>query len=180
MKLIWSLFEALPLLDNYQLLITHAERASARDAWRERALAHLHELLTRFDATRAARAIKPWAWLAADPAATLVEIHLHEKAADTAWEIARTRELPSALWLRLAAARETDHPRDALPLYLREAQSQIARTGRSAYEAAMPLLKKVKSLHQRIGQPEAWTAQLAALRAQHKAKRSFLPMLDQL
>ena len=180
MKLVWSLFEARPSLDDSRLLIAHAERASARAAWRERALAHLHALLARHDATRSARAANPWAWAGPDPASTLVEIHLHEKAFETAWEIARTRELSSELWLRLAAARENEHPRDAIPLYLREAQTQIARTGRTAYEAAIRQLKKVKALHHRLGQPEAWTAQLAALRVQHKAKRSFLPMLERL
>jgi hypothetical protein len=180
MALIWSLFEARPFLDNYQLLITHAERASARAAWRERALAHLHTLLARHDATRTARAANVWSWQSANPASTLVEIHLHEKTPDAAWEIARSRELSSDLWLRLAASREADHPLDVIPLYLREAQTLIARTGRTAYEAAIPLVKKVKALHQRLGQPDAWTAQLAALRAQHKAKRSFLLLLDRL
>lgn len=69
---------------------------------------------------------------------------------------------------------------DAIPIYLREAQSLIARTGRPAYEAAIIHLKTIKALHIRLGQPDVWSAQLASLRARHKAKRTLLPLLADL
>ena len=62
-----------------------------------------------------------------DNPSVLVEIFLYEGNADEAWREAGVGGCSDSLWLRLAAAREKDHPEDAAPLYLKQAEAGIAR-----------------------------------------------------
>lgn len=179
LALIWRPFESFPSLENYQILQRHADRAAAWPAWRERALTHLRTKIAREEPPRSG-VTRPHVFWTAALSASLVRIYLWENDSEAAWLAAQNQRLERNLWLALAAAREASHPADALPVYLREAESLIAQTGRSSYEAALPHLKKVKALHLRLKQSTEWEALLERLRTVHKAKRTLLPLLTRL
>ncbi|EIP96640.1 hypothetical protein OpiT1DRAFT_01062 [Opitutaceae bacterium TAV1] len=178
LALVWRPFESHPTLENYQLLKRHAKRAAAWPDWRGRALDYLRTKIAREEPPR--KNVHPHAFWTAALSASLVRIHLWEKDVETAWLAAQDQRLPSDLWLELAAARAKTHPADAIPLYLREAESHISRTGKEAYRTAVTLLKKIRDLHLRLSQSAEWTALLNRLRTTHKAKRTFIALVSDL
>jgi hypothetical protein len=51
----------------------------------------------------------------------------YENDPEAAWREAQTGGCSDSLWLRLAAAREKEHPEDAGPIYLKQAEAAVAR-----------------------------------------------------
>jgi uncharacterized Zn finger protein len=113
-------------------------------------------------------------------AAALVEIHLWEKNAEAAWEAASRGTISDNLWLRLAAAREDDHPGDAVPIYRRLIETAVEQTNNTAYEEAIKMVKRLKPLLVRLDNPEDFRLYITLLRAKYKAKRNFIKLLDKL
>ncbi len=176
--LAWRQFEGRPSLENYRLLKSHADRAepSAWQSCRERALALLRQRLAK-PARRGRFAF--WSAESADRS-TLVEIFLWEKAPALAWAEAQAGDCDSGLMLRLAAVREKTHPADAIPIYLRRAETLVAQTNNRAYEEAARHLKKVKALHLALDRSHAWADLRTRLCTEHKAKRNFMALMANL
>lgn len=170
----WRQFEEQPSLETCQLLKAHADRAkpSAWAMWRERALELLRERIAR---VKQARPSPLWS---RDRSfrSTLVEIFLWEKDSDAAWREAQAGPCEAELMLRLAADREKTHPADAIPIYVRRAETLIEQKNNRAYEDAVRHLKKAKALHLTLGQPQEWAAIRARLYVEHKAKRNFMAL----
>jgi uncharacterized Zn finger protein len=80
--------------------------------------------------------------------------------------------------LRVAEAAEAERPREALELYRKHAEGLIGLQGRERYQAAARLLKKVKTLYDRLDEAEAWTRYVASLRTKYKRQRAFLEELQ--
>jgi uncharacterized Zn finger protein len=167
--LVWRLFELHPRLEEYQYLKRHAERAAVWPVWRKRALAHLCEKIACPDSS--------FSWEPMALSSALVRIHLWEKDPETAWLVAQQQKLDNNTGLELADARAKTHPADAIPIYLRAAESKISQTHASAYQDAIVWLKKIKELYFRLNQPSEWEAQLTRLRATYKPKRNFIALL---
>lgn len=170
MRLIWAQFAERPCLENYQKLHRFAGKAGQWPAYQQQALEHLDRLI-------AGQAGKRHYF---SNAAVLVEIHLWEKNPAAAWEAASRGDIPDSLWLKLAAAREVDHPGDAVPVYRRLIETAVAQTNNTAYEEAIKLLKRLKPLVVRLGMPAEFGQYIALLRAKFKAKRNFMKLLDKL
>jgi hypothetical protein len=49
----------------------------------------------------------------------LAEAYLLDNQPNQAWDAAKQGGVTERVWLRLAAARESQHPMDAIPIYLR-------------------------------------------------------------
>jgi uncharacterized Zn finger protein len=81
---------------------------------------------------------------------------------------------------RVADAVAAAHPERALEIYRRLAEDEIAATSASAYERAMPYLRKVRAVLHRTGRDADWKKYVAELRADNHRKRRFLEMLDGL
>ncbi|MBI5438271.1 MAG: hypothetical protein HY936_04905 [Nitrosomonadales bacterium] len=84
------------------------------------------------------------------------------------------------LWLKLAAAREEDHPGNAVPIYRRLIETAVGQTNNTSYEEAIKLLKRLKPLVMRLGMPTEFGQYVVLLRAKYKAKRNFIKLLDKL
>jgi uncharacterized Zn finger protein len=84
------------------------------------------------------------------------------------------------LWLRLARARATSHPADAIPVFLRAADQAIEEKNRASYRTAADLLAEARSLSARCGTDEAFLGHLVALRSTHRAKRALREELDRV
>ena len=109
---------------------------------------------------------------------TLVEILLADGDADAAWTEAHVGECSPELWLRLARHREKAHPADALRVYQQQIGPMLTRGGQAAYEEAAGLIKRIGLLSERLGRGDEFVRYRAEVRADHRAKRQFLRLLD--
>lgn len=62
----------------------------------------------------------------------------------------------------------------AVPAHLATA----SHSGRTAYEGAIQLLRRVREVVRRLGREEEYREYLAELRETHRRKRSFFGLLD--
>lgn len=177
MKLIWDEFLERPGVETYRILQEHAQRAEAAPEWRERAFA---EVRRRIQAQSKAKPRAASFWMVPDRGhSLLVELFLHEQNAEAAWHEAQEDGCSEGLWRTLAKEREKEHPEDAVPIYLRQAEASVDTTKNSGYEDALQLLLRAAPLMTRMGKGEEFARQLALLRGKYKAKRNFIKLLDQ-
>jgi uncharacterized Zn finger protein len=178
MKLMWADFLERPILETYKTLERHAKKAGAWLEWRERALAEIRLRIAK--AKEKSRGQTRPRWLPADDNnSPLVEIFLYEGDSEEAWREAQTGGCSDSLWLRLAVARETLHPEDAAPIYLRQAEAGIAATRNGRYEESVGLLAKAASVMKRLDRSPEFARQVEALRLQYKIKRNFIKLVEQ-
>ncbi len=158
-NLVWEEFARFSDPEHFRKLQIHARQGADHDwpRWRDRALAHLRGHQSRN---------------------ALVEILLADGDADAAWAEANAGECSPDLWLRLARQREKTHPADALRVYQQQIGPMLARGGQPAYEEAAGLVKRIGLLSERLGRSDEFTRYRAEVRADHRAKRHFLRLLD--
>jgi len=178
MKLMWAEFTERPYLATYQTLERHARKAKTWPEWRERAVAEIRQRIAR--AKEESRGKTPHRWMQPnDDHSQLVEIFLYEGGVDAAWREARDGGCSDGLWLRLAELREKDHPEDAAPVYLKQAEQAVGKVHNGRYGESVGLLVKAAAVMKRIDRSEEFVRQLEALRVKYKIKRNFIKLLDQ-
>jgi uncharacterized Zn finger protein len=179
MTLIWGQFERRTDLHTYTHLKEHADRAKQWPAWRLKALEFVQKITG--DAIRKPRPQQDrWTHYRPPDHSLLVEIHLWEKDAESAWQEAQVGGCSNSLWMQLAQHREKDHPADALAIYRKQIDPIVSRTNNEAYREATGLLRTIRQLMTRLGQQDQFTAYLADLRKTYKPKRNFMAMLARL
>jgi uncharacterized Zn finger protein len=109
----------------------------------------------------------------------LVEIFLYEGNTEEAWREAQAGGCSDSLWLRLAAAREKEHPEDAAPIYLKQAEAAILGTTNGRYEDSVGFLMKAASVMRRMDRAAEFVRDLEALRVKYKIKRNFIKLVEQ-
>jgi uncharacterized Zn finger protein len=107
----------------------------------------------------------------------LVPVLLEEGEIDEALRVMQSRAVPG-LELDVARAAEKARPEAALEIYRRHAEAQIRYRGRGSYQAACPLLKKVRDLSHRLGENAAWEQYIARLRQDNRSLRALQEELD--
>jgi len=178
MKLMWAEFSERPYLETYQTLERHARKAGNWPEWRERALAEIRRRIAT--AQEESRGQSRPRWIRPnDDHSQLVEIFLYERDAEAAWREAREGGCSDGLWLQLAAAREKEHPADAAPIYLKQAESAVVATRNGRYDDSVGLLVKAAAVMKRMGRSEEFVRRLDALRANYKIKRNFIKLVEQ-
>ena len=73
----------------------------------------------------------------------------------------------------VARAAEESRPHAAIELYRQFAERLIAMRDRKRYELACTYLVKVRALYEKLGEDEAWTGYVAALREQNRNLRAL-------
>jgi uncharacterized Zn finger protein len=178
LKLMWAEFSERAYLESYKALARHAKRASAWPEWRDRALAEIRLRIAK--AKEKSRDQTRPRWMQHDDNhSVLVEIFLYEGNADDAWREAGEGGCSDELWLQLAAGREKEHPEDAAPIYLKQAEAAIAATRNGRYEDSVGLLVKAAAVMKRTDRNGEFVSNLEALRVQYKIKRNFIKLVDQ-
>jgi uncharacterized Zn finger protein len=173
MKLMWAAFSERLGLETYKALEEHAKKADAWPEWRERALAQI-----RLAIAKTKRQTRPsWLLFQADNS-LVVEVFLYENNPEEAWREAQAGGCSDRLWLRLAGVREKEHPEDAAPIYLKQAEAGLP-TGNGSYEDSVELLMKAAAAMQRADCGAEFARHLEALRLKYKAKRNFLKLIEQ-
>ncbi|MDP2623607.1 MAG: hypothetical protein Q8Q29_07420, partial [Actinomycetota bacterium] len=160
MALVWAIFSDRPGLATYERLHHHAKLADAGDEWRDKALGLLHAQATAAKADEAPRS----RWVKQADHSTLVEVFLWENDLEAAWTEAQAGGCSDRLWMRLAVAREQDHPADALPIYQAHVEQTIQVKKNDAYAAAVEWMVKVRELLDRMGRVDEFPAYAAEVR----------------
>lgn len=174
MNLIWQDFVERPGLESYRTLKTHADKDESWPQWRERALAEIRRRVTPASQNKPAKLF----WMRPEGHSLLVQIFLYEGDEDAAWSEAQQGGCRDSLWLELAAVRGKDHPEDAAPIYLRQAADAINRANNSAYDLAVALLLKARTLMSRMGKSKDFDSHVDSLRITYKRNRNFIKLLD--
>jgi uncharacterized Zn finger protein len=175
MALAWATFTDSPTFEEYMDLKGHADRCDQWKPWRERALALMREGMSQ---RAAAAGAGRWGGFAGDDRSHLVRLFLWEEDVESAWKEAQDGGCSDDLWMDLAKRREEKHPEDALFVVQKQIEPTLARKDRYAYEQAVTLLRKVRSLMVRLQRGKDFETYLATLRAAHRAKRNFMKLLD--
>jgi uncharacterized Zn finger protein len=178
MKLMWAAFLARPYLEGYQTLERHAKLASAWPEWRERALAEIRSRIATAKAKTRGQRVTAWAQAEADHT-LLAEIFLYEKDVEAAWREAQAGGCSDLLWLKLAVAREKEHPEDAAPIYLKQAEACIVNARNSRYDDSLTLLVKAARAMQAMDRSGEFQRMLNDLRLKYKIKRNFIKLMDE-
>lgn len=96
---------------------------------------------------------------------------LADKDHELAWQTAATAAediVGPDQWLRLAEAREADHPADAVLVYQRVVEHVLATTDRRAYQQAVRILKRAGAAARAAEQTDTFVVYLAELRERHR------------
>ncbi len=174
MALSWESYSEHPQLEAYQSLKAHADRAGQWPKWRAKAV----ELLQAGFEEARRKPQQPWS---RPDKSALVEILLSEKDAEAAWKEAKNGGCRPEHWLKLAALRESEHPRDAMLVYRDEIKRLLDNAGYSPdYTAVVRLVRHVRELMNRIGREEEFAAYLNELRTVYKRKRNLMKMLERV
>src|SRR6266487_1720978 len=75
--------------------------------------------------------------------------------------------------LEVARAAEETRPREAIEIYRQYAERLIAMRGRQNYQQACKYLAKMRVLYEKLGENEAWTNYITALREQNRNLRAL-------
>ena len=159
LTLMWAEFTERIDLASWKLLESHARRAGIWGEWRDRALAEVRRRTAKADRT------------------LLAEIFLYEGDTEAAWREAQEGGCSDSMWLRLAGERAKDYPEDAVPIYLKQAETAVSRN--SAYEESVGLLIKAAAVMKRMNRGEEFERTLDALSLKYKIKRNFIKLLAQ-
>jgi uncharacterized Zn finger protein len=180
LRIIWVEFRNGPGLAGYRLLEKFARKAEDWDDWRARALAHIRQGKTGISgkARNDSALVRRWRDSKQDRS-LLVEIFLHERKMEDAWEEAKDGGCSNDLWLRLAEEREKKHPEDAAPIYLSLGEQAIVSAQSSRYESAVQLLEKAAILLHSLGRGHEFEELLANLRQKYKAKRNLQKLAEE-
>jgi hypothetical protein len=156
----------------------HAKKAGEWPEWRNRGLAEIRLRIAK--AKEKPRGQTRPRWMQADDDdSPLVEIFLYENEPEAAWHEAQTGGCSDSLWLRLAAAREKEHPEDAAPIYLTLAEAAVASTSNGRYEDSVGLLVKAAAVLRRMDRSAEFVHHLDVLRVKYKIKRNFIKLVEQ-
>ncbi|MDQ4064009.1 MAG: hypothetical protein M3122_09035 [Actinomycetota bacterium] len=167
-EVMWEEFATRPHLENYRKLKSFTDRLEDWQVWRKKALDRVREQTS---------ALKESRWFRADRS-TLVGIFLWERRYDEAWREAVDGGCSPGLWLKLAAARERDHPQDAISVYRDRIEALIDQKNKGAYREAHDLILKVRDLMRRTGREPEFAAYLGSVRAAHRRKRNLMTLLE--
>jgi len=156
-----------PSLAAYRRLLDEADLLGERATIRAAALDHLRRKVAAQPTAGRGR-----------PSDVLIEILLFDGEIDDAWAIAGEHGCADGQWLSLAAARQHDHPLDAIPIYQRAALAAIDAKNNKGYATAVDHLGRIRQLAQKAGDPALFARLLAEIRANHKPKRNLMALLD--
>lgn len=170
----WDRYCDSPTLDHYRDLQPFAERLGQWERRRERAHGVLRER-----ARRKQQSSGPLSYLRRNADhSELVRILLWEGDPDAAWAEAQNGGCGEQLWLELAAAREDEHPADALTVYKQWIGPTIERKDKASYADAVALIERAGAALERLGRARELDELVDGVRAQHGRKRNLIALMD--
>ncbi len=166
-ELWWENFRLRPSVDSYRRLLAETRSCDAADAG-ERAIGELRaQAETGMDDAAGVTRY----------ASILAEVLLYEGRVDDAWEMATLHRVDDGIWMKLAQARESEHPLDAIPIYERAAVERVETKNASGYQDATRILKRIEKLAATAGEPALFRDVLVRLVEDHGRKTTFMGLL---
>jgi len=113
----------------------------------------------------------------------LINIAIYEKRPDDVlkwYRLGNKSRLHHDTDNSVAEAVKSTHPDEALAIWKRVAEWEIARVKPAAYKVAAPYLTKIRALYRNQKRADEWNNYLLYLRQRHKAKRRLIEILDAL
>lgn len=176
LQLTWIQFAERCSLEAYKKLYRVAETLGIWPTQRERALAHLAEVIVQ--RTKITHA---WQKQAPEPDYSLrVEIALWEQDLDAAWTAVNAGTCDKQWLIALAEQLALSRASDAVTLYQRVIPSIVEQTNNNAYSEAVGLIRKVAKLMHMQAEQQTFSLYVLELRTRYKAKRNFIKLLDGL
>ncbi len=170
---VWAQFTEGLRIEDYRRLRVYAQKAGQAVVWRDEALEYLRERTARTRTTGSAEQQERERC-----GSLLVKILLSEKNVEAAWREAHVSGCDGEVWFKLARARETKHPADAIRVYQQLAEHMVQRGGNFEYRAAVRYLRRAADIITRLGQPKKFREYLAGFRERNKRKKNLLWLLD--
>jgi len=167
----WTQFADREGLQQYIKLLDYSKKIERDQTAREDALAFVRKQIDNEKSKTRGK------WAPPVDHSRMVEIFLWEKNTDAAWDEAIRGGCNDHFWLKLAVAREMDHPADAVPVYQRMVEPIILRMKNNAYEEATRMVKHIGELMRGLGKQAEFTAYLADVKLRHKPKRNLMKLL---
>ena len=174
LELGWQGFTVSPDMESYRLLEKYAGKAKQWPQWREKALIHIREQISKSRLSPKSRWSRPF-----DDHSLLVKLFLHEGNPDTAWKEAEAGGCSDYLWLALAKYRGEQHPADAIRIYRDHIARLLQATGDKIYQESVSYLEKIKMLSARLDEERTFREILNSIRTEQKRKRNLMKLLDQ-
>jgi hypothetical protein len=162
----WEDFKARPSVESYRRLIAASRSRDPAEA-ADRAIGELRARSEPADGGSGASA----------PASVLVDVLLYEGQLDEAWLVATRHGVDDQTWMKLAQARESEHPLEAIPIYERAATARVGAKTAAGYQDAVRILKRIEKLAVSGGEPLRFQDVLARLVEEHGRKPSFMGLL---
>ncbi len=156
-----------PSLSAYRRLLEEADVLGERETIRPSAIDHLRRAVAAQPTASRGRSSD-----------VLIEILMFDGEIDDAWVVAGEHGCVDGHWLSLAAARQNDHPLDAIPIYRRTALAAIDAKNNRGYATAVDYLGRIRQLAQRAEDPALFVGLIAEIRRNHKPKRNLMALLD--
>jgi uncharacterized Zn finger protein len=175
-QLAWAQFLEQPSLTDYQRLHAVTIAVANWSEYRERALNCLNDDIIHTASTFSNHKSEN----ATPNYSRRVQIALWEDDLEAAHAAIQQGFCEQNLLITAAEKFSSTRPQDAINIYQRIVSSLIGKTKSSAYEEAIKLLRKIATLMTASNQHQALIEYLNALRIQHKAKRNFIVLLDDL
>jgi hypothetical protein len=111
----------------------------------------------------------------------LVDVLLGDGEPDAAWQVI----VDNPTWdpgahrrMRLAEAREPDHPADALAVYLALAEVELETADRSSYKSAAGILKRARRAAKAAKRDDLFGEYLHELRERYRRRPTLIQILD--
>lgn len=171
-EIAWRSFAGRPSKATLAQLHTYAGLHNAWKLWRDKAVAHLRELIAKENE-----------WAARETRSLLVEIYLEDKNIESAL----TEAKGACRWdtlTTLAATCAQNRPEDALMLYHRlvpeilDCKINSYYTVNHGYQQAAQLMRSAAEIYRRRNQTALFTDWHEAVRKRYKSKRKFIELLD--
>lgn len=178
-ELAWKQFAQRPYFESWQRLLKHTPQAKRKEAGL-RGIAHLEQVMRQEESAPEKPSRNP-VRASANARSSLVRIHLRMKNAEQVWQLANGHAINDDLWPQVAQMRGQTHPEQAIAVYKKLLPNAVRRGQSGArYDEAHELVSRIRDLRIRQGRREEFRQELAALRAEYKAKRNFIKRLDSL
>jgi uncharacterized Zn finger protein len=162
----WEDFRARPSVDSYRRLLAETRSCDPAES-RERAIGELRARIgAEDDLSRAST-----------HASLLIDVLLYEGQVDQAWDVATRNGVAEQTWMKLAQARESDHPIDAIPIYERAAAARIETKNAAGYHDAVRILKRIEKLAATGAEPVLFEDVLARFVEEHARKPTLMGLL---
>ncbi|MEH6578867.1 MAG: hypothetical protein V7731_17535 [Amphritea sp.] len=168
LQLQWAIYQQSLSIDDYQALLTFAEKSCSDKNFYGKAENYLRSRLTQKNAHS----------FFSNDADALVALYLNEKQNQSALDVVKQYQVNESTLLRVAKMFSAQ-PSIAMPIYFQLADSHVLKGNNDAYHQAVSLLSEAALLIVNAEHKQLFEDTLEGFRTRHKAKRNFIKYLKE-